>query len=83
MRSAFNRDLFARYGPESGGFEISPEITFQVLVRQRRVAEVDVRHLKRARAKHFLVPSRWTRLWKNANQGLGEPCDGTWFTFDW
>jgi ribosomal protein S18 len=44
----FDRRIFAGGGPESGGFEISPEITFKAWFRTRRIAEVDVKHLKRA-----------------------------------
>jgi dolichol-phosphate mannosyltransferase len=44
----YRRDIFARYGPESAGFEISPESTFKAWFTTRKVAEVDVRHLKRA-----------------------------------
>jgi hypothetical protein len=44
----FDQRIFERYGPESNGFEISPEITFKAWFATRRVAEVDVCHLKRA-----------------------------------
>lgn len=44
----YRRDIFKRSGPESGGFEISPETTFKAWFATRRVAEVDVCHLKRA-----------------------------------
>ncbi len=43
----FDRRIFDRAAPEGGGFEISPEITFKAWFTTRRVAEVDVRHLKR------------------------------------
>lgn len=43
----FDRRIFEGGGPESGGFEISPEITFKAWFRTRRIAEVDVKHLKR------------------------------------
>jgi Glycosyl transferase family 2 len=44
----FHRRIFERYGAESNGFEISPEITFKAWFATRRVTEVDVCHLKRA-----------------------------------
>jgi Glycosyl transferase family 2 len=44
----FDRRIFERYGAESAGFEISPEITFKAWFATRRVTEVDVCHLKRA-----------------------------------
>lgn len=44
----FDRRIFARYGAESGGFEISPEITFKAWFQTKRVTEVDVCHLKRS-----------------------------------
>jgi len=44
----FHRRIFERYGAESAGFEISPEITFKAWFATRRVTEVDVCHLKRA-----------------------------------
>jgi hypothetical protein len=44
----FDRRIFARYGAESGGFEISPEITFKAWFQTGRVTEVDVCHLKRS-----------------------------------
>lgn len=44
----FDKKIFDRYGPESGGFEISPEITFKSQFAAGGVTEVDVYHLKRS-----------------------------------
>ncbi len=44
----YRRDIFERSGPESGGFEISPETTFKAWFATRKVVEVDVCHQKRA-----------------------------------
>jgi hypothetical protein len=81
---AFNRAIFSKYGPESGGFEISPEITFKAWLSTRRVTEVDVRHLKRASGQ-----SKFSFL--KAGPGYGRVLikavvgrmTGKWFTLDW
>jgi UDP-glucose 4-epimerase len=80
----FDRRIFARYGPESGGFEISPEITFKAWFATRRVSELDVRHLKRASGQ-----SKFSFL--RAGPGYGKillkafvnRLTGRWFTLDW
>jgi len=81
---AFNRSIFTRYGPESGGFEISPEITFKAWLTSRNVTEVDVRHLKRASGQ-----SKFSFM--KAGPGYGRilikavvgRMTGRWFTLDW
>lgn len=80
----FDRRIFARYGPESGGFEISPEITFKAWFATKRVGELDVRHLKRASGQ-----SKFSFL--RAGPGYGKillkafvnRLTGRWFTLDW
>ena len=80
----FDRRVFARYGPESGGFEISPEITFKAWFATKRVGELDVRHLKRASGQ-----SKFSFL--RAGPGYGKilfkafvnRLTGRWFTLDW
>lgn len=80
----FDRRIFERYGPESGGFEISPEITFKAWFATRRVAEVDVRHLKRASGQSSFSFLR-------AGPGYGKilikafinRLTGKWFVLDW
>jgi len=81
---AFSRGIFERYGPESGGFEISPEITFKAWLATRKVTEIDVRHLKRASGQ-----SKFSFL--KAGPGYGKilikaivgRMTGKWFTLDW
>jgi hypothetical protein len=81
---AFHRDIFKRYGPESGGFEISPEITFKAWLMTHRVTEVDVRHLRRTSGQ-----SKFSFL--KAGPGYGKilakavvgRLTGRWFTLDW
>ena len=80
----FDRAIFSHYGPESGGFEISPEITFKAWLATRKVTEVDVRHLKRASGQ-----SKFSFL--KAGPGYGKilikavvaRITGKWFTLDW
>lgn len=80
----FDRRIFERYGPEGGGFEISPEITFKAWFATRRVAEVDVCHLKRASGQSSFSFLR-------AGPGYGKilikafinRLTGKWFTLDW
>ena len=80
----FDRRIFERYGPEGGGFEISPEITFKAWFATRRVAEVDVCHLKRASGQ-----SKFSFL--RAGPGYGKilikafinRLTGRWFILDW
>jgi UDP-glucose 4-epimerase len=81
---AFDRRIFGRYGAESGGFEISPEITFKAWFATGRVAELDVRHLKRASGQS-------TFSFLRAGPGYGKilikafvtRLTGRWFTLDW
>ncbi len=80
----YDREIFARYGPESGGFEISPEITFKAWFATRKVTEVDVRHLKRASGQSsfsFLRagPGYGIILFKAFVQRL----TGKWFILEW
>jgi hypothetical protein len=80
----FDQRIFARYGLESGGFEISPEITFKAWFATRRVAEVDVCHLKRASGQ-----SKFSFL--RAGPGYGKMLfkaflnrlTGRWIVLDW
>jgi hypothetical protein len=80
----FDRRIFERSGAESGGFEISPEITFKAWFATRRVAEVDVRHLKRAAGQSSFSFLR-------AGPGYGKillkafinRLTGKWFVLDW
>ena len=80
----FDRRIFDRYGPESGGFEISPEITFKAWYATGRIAEVDVRHLKRASGQSSFSFLR-------AGPGYGkillkawiQRLTGRWFVLDW
>jgi len=81
---AFDRRIFERYGPESGGFEISPEITFKAWFATRRVAEVDGRHRK-------LAAGQSSFSFLRAGPGYGKilikafvnRLTGRWFTLDW
>jgi len=81
---AFNKAIFTRYGPESGGFEISPEITFKAWLSTRMITEVDVRHLKRASGQSnfsFLKAGPgYGRILLKAVVGR---MTGKWFTLDW
>jgi hypothetical protein len=81
---AFSMSIFSRYGPESGGFEISPEITFKAWLSSRKVTEVDVRHLKRASGQSkfsFLKAGPgYARILIKAIAGR---LTGRWFTLDW
>lgn len=73
-----------RLGLESGGFEISPEVTFKAWFATRRIAEVDVKHLKRASGQ-----SKFSFL--RAGPGYGKillkavitRVTGHWFVLDW
>jgi dolichol-phosphate mannosyltransferase len=80
----FKKDIFTRYGAESGGFEISPEITFKAWLRARSVTEIDVCHLKRASGQS-------TFSFLKAGPGYGKILikavvarfTGRWFVLDW
>ena len=80
----FHRDIFARYGPESGGFEISPEITFKAWFATRKVAEVDVKHLKRATGQsNFSFLRAGPGYGKILIKAFVNRITGHWFTLDW
>ena len=48
---AFDRDFVLNLGLKSGGFEISPEITFKVILAGGKVGEVSGRQTRRVRGK--------------------------------
>jgi hypothetical protein len=80
----FDRRIFARYGPESGGFEISPETTFKAWFATRRVTEVDVRHLKRAAGQSsFSFLRAGPGYGKILTKAFVNRLTGRWFTLDW
>jgi hypothetical protein len=80
----FDRRIFARYGPESGGFEISPEITFKAWFATRKVTEVDVRHLKRASGQSsFSFLRAGPGYGKMLIKAFVNRLTGRWFTLDW
>lgn len=81
---AFHRRIFARYGPEGGGFEISPEITFKAWFATHRVAEVDVKHLKRASGQsNFSFLRAGPGYGKILLKAFVNRLTGRWFTLDW
>jgi UDP-glucose 4-epimerase len=81
---AFDRRVFAQYGPESGGIEISPEITFKAWFATRRVGEVDVRHLKRASGQsNFSFLRAGPGYGKILLKAFVNRLTGRWFTLDW
>ncbi len=80
----FDRRIFERYGPESGGFEISPEITFKAWFATRRVAEVDVCHLKRASGQSsFSFLRAGPGYGKILIKAFVNRLTGKWFVLDW
>ena len=80
----FNRDIFARYGPEGGGFELSPEITFKAWFATRKVAEVDVCHLKRTSGQStFSFLRAGPGYGKMLIKAFGNRLTGHWFSLDW
>lgn len=80
----FDRRIFERYGPESGGFEISPEITFKAWFATRRVAEVDVCHLKRASGQSsFSFLRAGPGYGKILTKAFINRLTGRWFVLDW
>ena len=80
----FHRKIFERYGPESGGFEISPEITFKAWFSTKRIAEVDVRHLKRAAGQSsFSFLRAGPGYGKILIKAFVNRLTGRWFTLDW
>jgi hypothetical protein len=80
----FRRSVFDRQGLESGGFEISPEITFKAWFATRRVAEVDVRHLKRSSGQsNFSFLRAGPGYGKMLLKALICRVTGRWFVLDW
>ncbi len=80
----FDRGIFDRSGPESGGFEISPEITFKAWFATRRVAEVDVCHLKRASGQsNFSFLRAGPGYGKILIKALINRLTGRWVILDW
>jgi len=80
----FDRKIFSRYGIESGGFEISPEITFKAWFATRRIAEVDVRHLKRSSGQSsFSFLRAGPGYAKILFKAFINRLTGRWFTLDW
>jgi len=80
----FDRRIFDRYGPEGGGFEISPEITFKAWFTSRRVAEVDVCHLKRASGQSsFSFLRAGPGYGKMLIKAFINRLTGRWFVLDW
>ncbi|HKH44607.1 MAG TPA: glycosyltransferase family 2 protein [Thermoanaerobaculia bacterium] len=80
----FDRRIFERYGPESGGFEISPEITFKAWFATRRVVEVDVCHLKRASGQSsFSFLRAGPGYGKMLIKAFINRLTGKWFVLDW
>lgn len=80
----FDRRIFDRSGPEGGGFEISPEITFKAWFTSRRVAEVDVCHLKRASGQSsFSFLRAGPGYGKMLIKAFINRLTGHWFVLDW
>jgi hypothetical protein len=80
----FDRRIFERVGPEGGGFEISPEITFKAWFTTGRVAEVDVRHLKRASGQSsFSFLRAGPGYGKMLTKAVIRRLTGRWFVLDW
>jgi hypothetical protein len=81
---AFERSVFLPQGPESPGFEISPEITFKTFFASKRIAEVDVRHLKRAAGQSkfsfFRAGPGYARILLKA---FVRRLTGRWFIIEW
>jgi dolichol-phosphate mannosyltransferase len=80
----FDRRALGKYGVQSGGFEISPEITFKAWFFGARVGEVDVQHLKRGSGQSNFSfvragPGYAVILLKAFVCRL----TGRWFTLDW
>jgi hypothetical protein len=80
----FRREVFERQGLEGGGFEISPEITFKAWFASRRVAEVDVKHLKRGSGQsNFSFLRAGPGYGKMLLKALICRVTGRWFVLDW
>jgi hypothetical protein len=80
----FRKSIFEKRGFEGRGFEISPEITFKAWFATRKVAEHDVRHLKRSAGQ-----STFSFLRAGPGYGLmllkAVICrvTGRWFVLEW
>lgn len=80
----FDRRIFTRYGAESGGFEISPEITFKAWFATHSVGEIDVRQLKRASGQSkFSFVRAGPGYGKILIKAVVNRLTGRWFTLDW
>jgi hypothetical protein len=80
----FDRRIFERYGAESAGFEISPEITFKAWFAMRRVTEVDVCHLKRASGQSsFSFLRAGPGYAKILTKALIHRLTGKWIVLEW
>ncbi len=80
----FDRRIFDRSGPEGDGFEISPEITFKAWFNTRRVAEVDVCHLKRASGQSsFSFLRAGPGYGKMLAKAFINRLTGRWFVLGW
>jgi Glycosyl transferase family 2 len=80
----FHRRIFERYGAESAGFEISPEITFKAWFATRRVTEVDVCHLKRASGQSsFSFLRAGPGYAKILLKALVNRLTGKWIVLEW
>ncbi len=80
----YHRDIFQRYGPESGGFEISPETTFKAWFATRNVVEVDVCHQKRASGQSsFSFLRAGPGYLIIVIKALVNRLTGKWFILDW
>jgi dolichol-phosphate mannosyltransferase len=80
----FDREIFARYGAESGGFEISPETTFKAWFATHSIGEVDVRQLKRASGQSkFSFMRAGPGYGRVLGKAIVNRLTGKWFTLDW
>lgn len=80
----YHRKIFDRYGPESGGFEISPETTFKAWFATRRITEVDVKHLKRSSGQSkFSFLRAGPGYAKILFKAFVNRLTGRWFVLDW
>jgi dolichol-phosphate mannosyltransferase len=80
----FRRSILDRQGLEGGGFEISPEITFKAWFATRRVAEVDVKHLKRGTGQsNFSFMRAGPGYGKMVIKAMICRATGRWFVLDW
>jgi dolichol-phosphate mannosyltransferase len=81
---AFHRRALGKYGLDSGGFEISPEITFKAWFFGQPVGEVDVQHLKRASGQsNFSFLRAGPGYGKILTKAIVCRLTHRWFTLDW